>query len=146
MQEMNHHGLTAMVIHLNQLDQWAQHTLKAEMYIRYADDFLICSPNKAWLMGLVPRIQYFLCEKLHLTLHPNKISIKTIASGIDFLGWVHFTDHRVLRTATAQRMLRRMQEHPTPETLQSYLGLLQHGNAYKLREAVQAQYWLWHEE
>jgi hypothetical protein len=43
--------------------------------------------------------------------------------------WVHCPDHRVLRTATKRRMLRRLAEHPTKGALQSYAGLLQHGNA-----------------
>ena len=30
----------------------------------------------------------------------QKVSIGTLASGVDFLGWAHFPDHRVIRTAT----------------------------------------------
>lgn len=73
---------------------------------------------------------------LKLCLHKDKISIKTLASGVDFLGWVHFPDHRVLRTATRQRMLRRIVENSNPETLNSYLGLLRHGNARTLENRV----------
>ncbi len=63
----------------------------------------------------------------------NSAIIKTIASGVDFLGWVHFSDHLVLRTATKRRMLRRLKETPILETIQSYLGLLKHGNTHKLK-------------
>ena len=31
-----------------------------------------------------------------------------MASGIDFLGWVHFEDHRVLRTSTKKKMFRNL--------------------------------------
>lgn len=65
-------------------------------------------------------------------LHPKKISIETIYSGVDFLGWIHFSDHRVLRTATAHRMVRNLKSNPKDETVQSYSGLLSHGNAKKL--------------
>src|SRR3989338_9287083 len=34
----------------------------------------------------------------------QKIFIKTIASGVDFLGMVNFSDYRVLRTKTKKRM------------------------------------------
>jgi hypothetical protein len=68
-----------------------------------------------------------------LSLHPDKVSIETFASGIDFLGWVHFPHRRILRTATKRRMLRRLSQSPSAETPISYLGLLGHGNTYKLK-------------
>lgn len=46
----------------------------------------------------------FLRKKLQLEMHPNKVFIKTLASGVDLLGWVHFPTHRVLRTATRKRL------------------------------------------
>jgi len=82
----------------------------------------------------MPRIAQFLLEKLKLSLHPDKVFIKTFSSGVDFLGWVHFSNHRVLRTTTKKRMVRRIKEHPTEETLQSYLGLLQHGDAHEVSQ------------
>ncbi len=123
-------------IYMNEFDQFAKHTLKAKYYIRYADDFVILSFNRDWLQGLILPIAKFLEEQLKLFLHPQKILIKTIASGVDFLGWVHFPDHRVLRTATKRRMFKRIKEMPFAETLQSYLGLLIHGNTEKLRNGL----------
>ena len=82
-------------------------------------------------------MQKFLEEKLKLTMHPNKISIRSISSGIDFLGWVHFPDHRVLRTKTKQRMFKNIvAKNGKAETVQSYLGLLGHGTTWKLRQKV----------
>jgi hypothetical protein len=82
----------------------------------------------------------FLEEKLRLHLHPDKVFIKTLASGVDFLGWVHFPSHRVLRTATKKRMFRRLAERKGSEgeeaTEQSYLGMLLHGNANKLQQKI----------
>ena len=117
---------------MNEFDQFVKHCLKARYYLRYADDFAVISHNRAYLESILVPMQRFLEEKLKLSMHPDKIFIKTIASGIDFLGWVHFSDHRVLRTATKRRMLRRIAEHPSYETMQSYMGLLRHGNAEKL--------------
>ncbi len=119
-------------IYMNEFDQFVKHQLKERYYIRYADDFVIFSQNKDHLVSLILHISSFLSEKLHLTLHPNKVFIKTIASGIDFLGWVHFPDHRVLRTATRRRMLARVNE----TNLSSYFGLLRHGNARKLCKEI----------
>ncbi|MDP3999766.1 MAG: reverse transcriptase domain-containing protein [bacterium] len=123
-------------IYMNELDQFIKHKLKAMYYIRYADDFVILSQNKDWLENQIKPIQDFLSEKLRLELHPNKIVIKTLSSGVDFLGWVNFFDHRVLRTATKRRMLKRIKENPAEATINSYLGLMRHGNTGKLKRKI----------
>lgn len=87
----------------------------------------------AWLMRLLRRPS---------RRTPRNDSEYTFASGVDFLGWVHFPDHRVLRGATKRRMVRRIKERPESETLQSYLGLLKHGNTFKVRQEVLQNYWL----
>ena len=127
-------------IYMNEFDQYVKHKLKAKYYIRYADDFVIFSHNKQWLTEILRYIEVFLCDRLNLELHPNKVFIKTLASGVDFLGWVHFPDHRVLRTATKWRMFRRLRKEAVSENVrQSYLGLLKHGNARKLVGQMQVR-------
>lgn len=127
-------------VYMNEFDRFAKHCLKARHYVRYADDFVFLSLNKGWLISILPRVQGFLWDELRLKLHPNKVSISTFASGIDFLGWVHFPDHRVLRTTTKRRMLHRVVglEKDSP-TVRSYFGMLQHGNAEKLRRDVMSR-------
>ncbi|MDO8517948.1 MAG: reverse transcriptase domain-containing protein [bacterium] len=124
-------------VYLNELDQFVKHKLRAEYYIRYADDFVILSRDRKWLEDMLPRISDFLQNELRLTLHPNKVSIETVASGVDFLGWVHFPNHRVLRTTTKKRMFKRTygleEQHAV---VQSYLGLLSYGNGKKLQEKI----------
>lgn len=123
-------------VYMNEFDQFAKHRLKAKCYIRYADDFVIFSEDRAWLESLVPRIAEFLHERLRLSLHPKKVSIGTLASGVDFLGWKHFSDHRVLRGATRRRMLRNMQDDSNGRRKASYVGMLEHGNAQGLKQRI----------
>lgn len=130
-------------VYMNVFDQFVKHKLKARYYIRYADDFVFLSHNREHLKNLIPEIQKFLLEKLKLNLHPNKVFLQTVASGIDFLGWKHFVDHRVLRETTRKRMLRRIKGNPTNGALQSYLGLLKHGNSIKIKDELLGEYWLW---
>ena len=85
-------------------------------------------------------IKNFLSDKLKLELHPDKVFIKTLSSGIDFLGWIHFPNHRVLRTTAKRRMFKRLKESQNPETLNSYLGLLKHGNTEKLKENLKKRF------
>ena len=123
-------------IYMNEFDQFAKHTLKAKCYVRYADDFVFLSTDRNRLVSLLPRIREILKTKLKLGLHPNKVSISTLASGVDFLGWVHFPDHRVLRTAMKRRMFRAVWGNPNEGTVFSYRGMLSHGNAWKLSKLL----------
>ena len=119
-------------IYMNEFDQFVKHTLQAKYYVRYADDFVILSHEKVELNLTLPHIERFLRLRLNLNLHPNKVSINTFASGVDSLGWVHFPDHRVLRTATRRRMVRNLAEDTFDARVDSYRGLLSHGNAHTL--------------
>lgn len=124
-------------IYLNEFDQFIKHKLKIKHYIRYADDFVIMSEDKNYLEDLLPKINCFLGNDLKLHLHPDKVYIKTLASGVDFLGWVNFPGHRVLRTTTKRRMFKRIKETKgKEEVVQSYLGMLKWGNGHKLREGL----------
>lgn len=123
-------------IYLNELDQFVKRILKSKRYIRYADDFVILSSDKEELEKLLPQIRDFLNRELKLNLHPDKVYIRTLASGVDFLGFVHFPDHRVIRTTTKRRMYRKMLRNQKEGSYQSYIGLLQHGNGWKVKQAL----------
>jgi RNA-directed DNA polymerase len=123
-------------IYLNEFDQFVKHKLKEKYYIRYADDFVFFSQDRKHLEKIILIISACLLERLKLTIHPQKIFIKTLSSGVDFLGWVHFPYHRVLRTTTKWRMFKRLKESQKKETLTSYLGMLNHGNGWKLAKEI----------
>ena len=61
------------------------------------------------------------------------VYLKTFSSGVDFLGWVHFPHHRVLRTATKKRIVKNVGD----KSLTSYTGMLRWGNGYKLTEELE---------
>jgi len=119
-------------VYMNELDQFVKRTLKIKYYIRYADDFVFLSDNKEELIALRPKLETFLNEHLGLVLHPKKTFFKTIASGVDFLGWVQFSDHRTLRATTKRRMLKRIEQNNKSATNLAYSAMLKHGNSYKL--------------
>ncbi len=124
-------------VYMNVFDQYAKHELRKKFYVRYADDFVFLSAERSELESAIQKIEDFLQKNLKLALHPDKVYIKTWASGVDFLGWVSFPDHRVLRTTTKRRMLKRIATNPSEPTMNSYFGMLQHGNAKKLTRSVQ---------
>lgn len=130
-------------VYLHEFDVFVKHGLRVKQYVRYADDFVLLSDDRANLVTVLPEMRSFLFDCLALELHPNKVSIATFASGVDFLGWAHFPHHRVPRTKTKRRMFGRIRESPRDETLQSYLGLLRHGNAHNVECRLRNECWLW---
>lgn len=94
------------------------------------------SPDRNFLISLIPRIDNFLKNELKLTLHPNKLQLKTLSSGVEFLGWVNFPKHRILKTKTKKRMIKRLMFNPSPGTVASYVGLMKHGNTYNLKNKI----------
>ncbi|KKS42623.1 hypothetical protein A3H03_03335 [Candidatus Kuenenbacteria bacterium RIFCSPLOWO2_12_FULL_42_13] len=135
-------------IYLNTFDQFIKHNLKAKFYLRYADDFVFLSADKDWLEKQISEVGRFLSDELKLELHPDKIFLKTLASGVDFLGLVNFPDHRILRTSTKRRMIRKIKEKEKDlaigligrdkfyETVNSYLGMLKHCCGEKIRREI----------
>ncbi len=127
-------------IYMNEFDHFLKRELKVKYCVRYADDFVIMHEHKEYLENILPKISEFLEVRLKLSLHPDKVFIKTWASGIDFLGWVHFPYHRVPRTSTKHRMFKKLRRTRSDATMASYLGLLGHGDTHKLRENIKEEF------
>lgn len=124
-------------VYMNELDQFVKHRLGVKYYIRYADDFVFLSRDRNELQRTLYIVNDFLIRRLRLFLHPSKVFLKTVSSGVDFLGWVHFPKHRVLRVATKRRMLRALSADDVGQsTFASYQGMLQHGNAFSIAQSI----------
>jgi len=123
-------------VYLNELDWFVKQTLKMKNYIRYADDFVLLSRDKYELRRQLYEISDWLGLELKLWLHPLKVSISTLASGVDFLGWEHFPHCRIMRKTTKRRMFRNLRMGSSEASTASYLGLLSHGDAYEVASAV----------
>jgi len=141
-------------IYLHELDDFIKQQLKEKFYLRYCDDFIILSNNADHLKILIVLIRDFLAENLMLELHPKKVTIRKLAQGIDFIGYVLFENHVLMRTRSKQRMKKRLREAyesyligktdaaPMDQRLQSYLGMLSHANQYTLSLAIKNAYWV----
>lgn len=117
---------------MNELDQFIKRDLKIKYYERYADDFVFISDSRKYLEKLLPKIELFLEDCLKLKLHPNKISIRKLKQGIDFVGYIVLPHHTILRTKTKKRMFKRVNKNNES----SYVGLLSHCNGHKLRQKI----------
>lgn len=129
-------------IYLHELDRFVKHTLGRKHYLRYCDDFIFLANSKPELLSLISPIKSFLREELFLELHPQKIILRKLHQGIDFLGVILFEHHKLLRTKTKRRISRKLREGlrefqqgkksliSMDGRLQSYLGALRHVNQY----------------
>ena len=132
-------------IYLDELDQFIKHTLKIKYYIRYADDFVILSSNKNHLPKYTCILGKFIKDKLNLELHPDKVILRKLSWGIDFLGYIILPNYILPRTKTKKRLFRKVNEkieghkkgkisnYSLNQSIQSYLGYLSHANSYKLK-------------
>ncbi|MDD4982595.1 MAG: reverse transcriptase/maturase family protein [Candidatus Portnoybacteria bacterium] len=139
-------------IYMNRFDQFVKHKLKVKYYIRYADDFVILAENRKWPEEQIVLMREFLYCELKLELHPDKIFIKTLASGMDFLGLINFPEHRILRTKTRKRMFKKIEnkyndwqgglmlKDSLEQSLQSYFGMLKHCNGYGIVREIKEKY------
>jgi RNA-directed DNA polymerase len=91
-------------LYLNELDQYCKHILKIKYYYRYMDDMLILHSDKKQLLIRQNEISIFLHNKLKLKLHPNKIKLKRILNGIDFLGYIIKPSHILIRKRTVKKL------------------------------------------
>ena len=135
-------------IYLNELDQYIKHQLKVKHYLRYCDDFIILDLEPNYLLELAFKMGEFLEEYLCLNLHPNKVILRKHRQGIDFLGYVVLPHHRIIRTKTKRRTIRKIierrdlldsgltSEESFRQSLNSYLGMLRHCNGYELENEI----------
>ena len=90
------------------LDKFIKHRLKAKYYLRYADDFSILSSNPHELLGYLVEISSFLEVRLKLHVHPNKVILRKLSQGVDFVGYVALPHYNLPRLKTVKRIFRKV--------------------------------------
>ncbi len=83
-------------VYLDALDQFVKHQLKAPYYLRYCDDFMLLSEERAELAAWEAEIETFLSHTLHLTLNPRR-RLRPVSDGMDFLGYIVRPDYLLVR-------------------------------------------------
>lgn len=130
-------------IYLSELDQFVKHQLKVYSYLRYADDFLILNPDPEALRQRIDTLKQFLADKLGLTLHPEKIILRRLDWGIDFLGYIVLPHYCLPRTKTKRRIFKRVRDSEiSRHSLASYLGYFSHADAFEVGQELKNLVWL----
>lgn len=119
---------------MNDLDHYIKEKLKVKYYLRYMDDLVILSSDKAKLKEYKEIIKGEL-EKLHLKMNP-KTAIYNCSdgAGMPFLGYRFFVQNGVLKVeclaSTVRRIMHRLR------VLEKY-----NHDKFMLSEAAYRGYW-----
>lgn len=131
-------------IYLNELDQFVKHELKIPDYVRYCDDFCLFHNSKTVLNDAAKAIINFVSDRLRMKL--SKCDLFPVSQGVDFLGYRHFNNFKLLRKRTAKNMVKRLsklqnlydQGKITPEYCRSFLasaqGWMDWANTYNFQQ------------
>lgn len=150
-------GLSHMLgnMYLDSLDQFCKRVLGIKRYIRYMDDIIILDNDKERLKEYGRRMTQFLEERLHLNFN-NKTALRPVRVGCEFVGFVIYNDHVILRKSTTLRMKRTLRKtrqdyhdnlitfKEANATMQSYLAMLSHVDCKKFKEKLLDEFVLTH--
>ncbi|MCS6880445.1 MAG: reverse transcriptase domain-containing protein [Oscillochloridaceae bacterium] len=134
-------------VYLHELDNFVNQDLRTGAYLRYADDWLLFSDDKARLHTWREAISNFLVG-LRLVLHDRKTQIYPTATGVPFLGFRLYPEHRRLKRPNVIRFKRRMRRlfhrfadgqiplERVQASINGWVAHAAHGSTYRLREQL----------
>ncbi len=131
-------------VYLDALDKFAKHVLGVRHYVRYVDDILIFSRDRARLFAWRDALDEWLRDNRAMHLHPAKSRVVSADAGLNFVGGVILpwrTYPRRMTVDAARRAFLTVAGHPLSagalESATSYLGTMRAGMAsFGLRRAL----------
>ena len=143
-------------VYLDDFDHFMKYKLGIKYYGRYVDDFVIVHSDKEYLKSIIPLLREYLQTHLFLELHPKKIYLQHFSKGVNFLGAIIKPYRIYIRNRTKgnfykkiqywnnflkekQYILNKKDLSQFLSSINSYLGMLQRYNTYKLRKKMLLQ-------
>lgn len=145
-------------VYLNALDQFVKHTLKCRYYLRYCDDFVLLSDDRAQLEEWEQKIKIFLTNSLALDLNSKARKLQPVSNGVNFLGYIIRGDYLLVRRRVIGNLREKLLAYDKIlvsaegewriydfdrekldnlfATFTSYLGHFKHADSFKLVKAV----------
>lgn len=135
-------------IYLNEVDQFAKHSLRLKFYVRYMDDMIIIVRNKEEARKAKEQIKTFISDKLSLELNSKKSKIFPISRGVNAIGFKIHPTHRLLRNASKKKIKRKVKAIPNlvnnkkvkpikiEQILNSWLGHANNASSYNFIKSL----------
>lgn len=120
--------------YLNDFDHWLKEKKKVK-YFRYCDDLVILHYDKEFLHELRKEIQRYLRDNLNLYLSKYQV-FPVEKRGINFVGYVIFHTHVLLRKSIKVRLKRMLRKRRNLASISSYNGWLVHADCINLRRTL----------
>ena len=134
-------------LYLDDLDHFIKEVLQVKCYLRYVDDLILLSNNKAQLQTWQQAIREKLIE-VRLRLHPAKVNLFQTSLGVDVLGYRVFPAYRLLRNDNGHRFARKLRTYAAAYQrgqldwddfnpgVQSWIGHACHADTLGLRREI----------
>ena len=119
---------------LDRLDHFMKEVVKVRYYYRYCDDIVMLHSNKKtlwlWRDILVDQLAF-----LGLSIKDNEV-VRPVSDGLDFLGFVHYGTHSLLRKRVKKKFARHMAKVKSRkrriELMGAFKGMAAHGDCNHL--------------
>lgn len=127
---------------LNVADQYIKLVLKCKHYGRYVDDLYVVSKSKEFLHTIIPQIETFLKEVLHLEVSKGKTKIINVKYGVEFLGAFLKPYRTYIANSSLHRIKKQLCSFTTKDgknpicQVNSFLGIFSHYNSFSIRKEM----------
>ena len=126
-------------LYLSYFDHWVKEQRGIKYYYRYADDIIILHGSKQYLHELCNEIHQYITD-LKLQIKPNYQVFPVESRGIDFVGYITYHTHVLIRKNIKHNFLKRNKIYRRMKVsyvyyrrkVGSYLGWFCHANCFNL--------------
>jgi len=122
--------------YLSYFDHWIKENKKVKYYFRYADDMIVFNDDKQYLHKILFEIKSYLQNNLKLEVKQNYQVFPVASRGVDFVGYVFFHDHILIRKQIKKNFARKIKTNLNSKSIASYLGWLKHCDANHLTKKL----------
>jgi RNA-directed DNA polymerase len=132
-------------LYLSYFDHWVKEYAGIKYYFRYADDMVFLHKDKAFLQGLLVQINDYMVSELSLNLKSNFQVFPVKARGIDFVGYVFYHTHTLMRKGIKKNLCRAVAKLNKKQNITgkqykqricSWLGWVKYSNSKHLLKSI----------
>lgn len=124
-------------LYLTYFDHYMKEVQEIKYFHRYADDIVVLHHDKAYLHALLINISDYFQQNLKLTVKHNYQIFPVAKRGINYLGYVIFHDHVLLRKSIKKRMfqsIQKMNNSNYKQKMSAYNGWLKYCDSINLQK------------